>query len=185
MESVQTPNLSPTELVDVFPEAKDAYILPRLKALDALISEREYSIKQSLYEAKMQEDPWFVREVIKAFELPDLIELKQERRRLMRYLPAPTKPGSSHVDADDIRHAKDRSIVELADRLIPSLKKCGRLYRALCPFHDESTSSFYLYPTTNHYHCFGCGAHGDVISLVQKLHGHTFVEAVKNLLSPL
>lgn len=183
MESAQTPKISPSELVDVFPEAKDAYIMPRLKALDALISDREYSIKQSLYEAKMQEDAWFVREVIKAFELPDLVELKQERRRLMRYLPVPTKPGSSHVDADDIRSARDRSIVELADRLIPSLKKCGRLYRALCPFHDESTPSFHLYPTTNHYHCFGCGAHGDVISLMQKLRGYNFVETVKYLLA--
>ena len=50
---------------------------------------------------------------------------------------------------------------------------------AICPFHREHTPSCKLY--TDHYYCFGCQAHGDVIKLVQELFGLTPIEAVKQL----
>ena len=50
---------------------------------------------------------------------------------------------------------------------------------AICPFHRERTPSCKLY--TDHYYCFGCQAHGDVIKLVQELFGLTPIEAVKQL----
>ena len=49
----------------------------------------------------------------------------------------------------------------------------------LCPFHREHTPSMKLY--ADHYHCFGCQAHGDVIKLVQELYGLTPIEAVKQI----
>jgi len=55
----------------------------------------------------------------------------------------------------------------------------GRLLVALCPFHRETEPSFTVYP--DHYHCFGCGAHGDVISLVMRLDGVGFRDAVRIL----
>ena len=42
------------------------------------------------------------------------------------------------------------------------LKRKGRLYGGLCPFHSEKTPSFYVYPDTQSFYCFGCGAGGDV-----------------------
>jgi len=50
----------------------------------------------------------------------------------------------------------------------------------LCPFHDESTPSFTIFED-NHFHCFGCGAHGDSIEFYMKLHNASFIEAVKEL----
>ena len=50
----------------------------------------------------------------------------------------------------------------------------------LCPFHDEKTPSFII-DAKNKYHCFGCGKHGDVISLVMHLFNETFVETCKRL----
>ncbi len=53
--------------------------------------------------------------------------------------------------------------------------------KGLCPFHDEKTPSFNIRPQLGHWHCFGCGEGGDVISFVQKINHLSFVEAVELL----
>lgn len=60
-----------------------------------------------------------------------------------------------------------------------SLKRTGKNYTALCPFHPEDTPSFFIFPATNTFHCFGCGAHGDPISFIQKYEQLSFIDAVK------
>src|SRR5205814_6956886 len=60
------------------------------------------------------------------------------------------------------------------------LRKAGaQNFAGLCPFHDEKTASFSVHATRQFYHCFGCGASGDVFSFVQKLENITFPEAVR------
>src|ERR671930_2162448 len=60
------------------------------------------------------------------------------------------------------------------------LKKAGaQNYSGLCPFHGEKTPSFSVHATRQFYHCFGCGASGDVFSFVQKIENVTFPEAVR------
>ncbi|MBI1739550.1 MAG: toprim domain-containing protein, partial [Candidatus Koribacter versatilis] len=60
------------------------------------------------------------------------------------------------------------------------LRKVGaQNYSGLCPFHNEKTASFSVHATRQFYHCFGCGASGDVFSFVQKLENITFPEAVR------
>lgn len=61
------------------------------------------------------------------------------------------------------------------------LKRKGRLYGGLCPFHSEKTPSFYVYPETQSFYCFGCGAGGDVITFIKKIDNIDYVEAVKLL----
>jgi DNA primase len=61
------------------------------------------------------------------------------------------------------------------------LKRKGRLYGGLCPFHSEKTPSFYVYPDTQSFYCFGCGAGGDVISFTKKINSIDYPEAVKLL----
>ena len=61
------------------------------------------------------------------------------------------------------------------------LKRKGRLYAGLCPFHNEKTPSFYVYPETQSFYCFGCGAGGDVITFVKKINALSYPEAVKML----
>ena len=60
------------------------------------------------------------------------------------------------------------------------LKKAGaQNYSGLCPFHDEKTPSFSVHATRQFFHCFGCGASGDVFSFIQKIENITFPEAVR------
>lgn len=61
------------------------------------------------------------------------------------------------------------------------LKRKGRLYSGLCPFHSEKTPSFYVYPETQSFYCFGCGAAGDVINFIKKIDSIDYPEAVKLL----
>ena len=61
------------------------------------------------------------------------------------------------------------------------LRRRGRTCTGLCPFHNEKTPSFTVYPETQSFYCFGCGAAGDVISFVRKYNNLGYVEAVKQL----
>jgi len=62
-----------------------------------------------------------------------------------------------------------------------SLKKAGRNYKGLCPFHAEKTPSFMVSPERQIFKCFGCGEGGDVFAFYQKIEGVEFSEAFKNL----
>lgn len=61
------------------------------------------------------------------------------------------------------------------------LKKSGSAYKALCPFHEEKTPSFTLQKGDTHYHCYGCGSHGDAISFLMTHLRLSFSEAVESL----
>ncbi|MEO0417579.1 MAG: DNA primase [Pseudomonadota bacterium] len=63
------------------------------------------------------------------------------------------------------------------------LTKAGREWKACCPFHNENTPSFYVNDEKNggFYHCFGCGAHGDVITWMIEQRGLGFMDAIKEL----
>src|SRR5437870_10250251 len=63
------------------------------------------------------------------------------------------------------------------------LKRVGRRYQGLCPFHAEKTPSFTLNPELGLYHCFGCGVGGDAISFVREVEHLDFVGAVERLAS--
>lgn len=71
-------------------------------------------------------------------------------------------------------------IVELVGGYV-QLKRKGRLYSGLCPFHSEKTPSFYVYPETQSFYCFGCGAGGSPIQFAEKINNISYIEAVKML----
>lgn len=71
-------------------------------------------------------------------------------------------------------------IVDLIGSYI-QVKKAGSSFRANCPFHNEKTPSFYITPSTQRFHCFGCGAGGDAISFVRDHENLPFVDAVRKL----
>lgn len=62
-----------------------------------------------------------------------------------------------------------------------ALERAGKSYKGKCPFHEEKTPSFHVYPESGTYHCFGCGAHGSVIKFYQETRNATFPEAVQEL----
>ncbi|GJM08073.1 MAG: DNA primase [Lysobacteraceae bacterium] len=61
------------------------------------------------------------------------------------------------------------------------MKRAGREFHALCPFHDEKTPSFTVSPQKQFYHCFGCGAHGTAIGFTMEYDGLDFVDAIEEL----
>ncbi len=82
-----------------------------------------------------------------------------------------------------------RFLDELRDRLTLSevigrrvkITRAGREFKACCPFHHEKSPSFYINDEKQFYHCFGCGAHGDVIGFVMQNDNRSFIEAVEML----
>ena len=64
---------------------------------------------------------------------------------------------------------------------VVSLKKSGKAFKGLCPFHGERTPSFYVFPDKQDWHCFGCGERGDLITFVQKQQSLDFREALELL----
>ncbi len=79
---------------------------------------------------------------------------------------------------EEIRSAND--IIELIGGYV-RLKKRGKNYVGLCPFHNEKTPSFNVSPDKQMYHCFGCGAGGNIISFLMDIDKVSFVEAVRAL----
>lgn len=61
------------------------------------------------------------------------------------------------------------------------LTRAGREYKGCCPFHNEKTPSFYINDDKQFFHCFGCGAHGDIIGFTMRMDGASFPEAIENL----
>jgi DNA primase len=80
-----------------------------------------------------------------------------------------------------IQRVRDRvDLVELVGRSV-SLKRAGRSYKGLCPFHGEKTPSFHVNPDRGSYYCFGCQEGGDAFSFLMKVENLTFSEAVRSL----
>ncbi len=79
---------------------------------------------------------------------------------------------------DDLLARTD--IVEVIGARVP-LKRQGKEYSARCPFHDERSPSFWVSPTKQFYHCFGCGAHGTAISFLMNYDRLEFLDAVDEL----
>jgi len=78
---------------------------------------------------------------------------------------APGRPVR-RIDYAAIKH--DLDIVQYVSYYV-SLHRAGRNPRGLCPFHSEKTPSFYVFPDKGNYHCFGCGAHGDVLDFLDAM----------------
>ncbi len=84
-------------------------------------------------------------------------------------------------DNSKIEEIKSRvDIVELAAEYL-TLKKAGRNYLGLCPFHQEKTPSFTVNREKQIFYCFGCGEGGNVITFLMKVANKTFPEAIKEL----
>ena len=87
----------------------------------------------------------------------------------------------SYIKKEKIEEIKEKAdIISVVSDYV-SLKKSGRYYMGNCPFHSEKTPSFFLYPETNTFHCFGCGKHGDSISFIMEMDSLDYVSTLKKL----
>ena len=85
------------------------------------------------------------------------------------------------IAAEDIERVRAAtSIVEVAQQYV-ALRKAGRNWVGLCPFHAEKSGSFNIREETGRYKCFGCQVAGDVFTFVQEIENIDFVAAVEKL----
>lgn len=85
------------------------------------------------------------------------------------------------IPDDKVQEVRDRvDIVDLVGRYV-ELRRSGRNYVGLCPFHQERSPSFNVNPALKGYKCFGCGAGGDAFRFVMEIEGKGFVETVRKL----
>jgi DNA primase len=83
---------------------------------------------------------------------------------------------------DQVREQSD--IVQVISDYLP-LKKAGKYYKTLCPFHSEKSPSFHVSPERQIYHCFGCGAGGSVFTFLMQFEKLSYPESIKKLAAKL
>jgi CHC2 zinc finger/Toprim-like len=91
------------------------------------------------------------------------------------------QPGPRAGNRREVEDLKGQVLLEdLVARTVP-LSKSGSHLRGRCPFHDDETPSFVVYPQNQTFHCFGCQAHGDVLTFLMRVENLTFHEALERL----
>jgi DNA primase len=86
------------------------------------------------------------------------------------------------ISPETILAVRERTdILAVVGEHVPSLKRRGRSFVGLCPFHKEKSPSFHVNPDRGFYHCFGCKESGSAIDFVMRMEGATFPEAVRSL----
>lgn len=94
--------------------------------------------------------------------------------------------GGTQYSTEQIQRVRSsHSLVSLVGKRV-KLKRAGRRWSGLCPFHKERTPSFTVgegREGSEFYHCFGCGSHGDVFEWLEQFEGWSFLEAMKHLLA--
>ena len=86
-----------------------------------------------------------------------------------------------HIPQEKIGEIKSRvNIVDLVSEYV-TLKKAGRNFVGLCPFHKEKTPSFSVNPEKQIFYCFGCGEGGDIFAFLMKINGASFAESARYL----
>lgn len=171
------------ELLEVFPEAKE--IIPlKIKELKIEINKINTRIKNFLdhiYSLGVDSfSIYFAESFAKHFMVSELLEYEKHLKRLQR-LRSLLNPNKYKMPFNNFQQkidcARNYSIQELANSKL-DIRKSGKNFISLCPFHNEKTPSFFIFPQSNQFHCFGCGEHGDVIKLTMTLYSVEFKEAV-------
>lgn len=85
------------------------------------------------------------------------------------------------LPSDFLDRLRDANRIDDVMRSYVTLKRTGRDYKCLCPFHSEKTPSCAVHPDDGYFYCFGCGAGGDVITFTMKIENLDYFEAVKLL----
>ena len=89
---------------------------------------------------------------------------------------------AGRIKDEDIAEVREKTRIDDVVSSYVTLRNAGGgSMKGLCPFHDEKSASFHVTPSRGFYHCFGCGAGGDVISFVMEMDGLSFSETVERL----
>ena len=94
-------------------------------------------------------------------------------------MPEPNRPRA--LPDSFIQELLSKNDIESVASSYVAFKRRGRNLVGLCPFHGEKTASFNLYPETNSFYCFGCGAGGDVITFIKRIENLDYIDAIRFL----
>jgi len=163
------------DFLDIFPEVKELVKVKRTE----LLQEREKILKEEvrpfMERISFLKDEFsriFWREAYITCFTNNLKKINEELKKLSLYQKFFTSDNSWE---EKFLQAKERRILDLYP--FKRLRRIGNRYLALCPFHEEKTGSFWVFPE-NRFHCFGCGADGDAIDFVSKINNISIKEAV-------
>jgi hypothetical protein len=177
------PRLTDRQLLDIFPDVKQDLpdIINELETEDRYLKFKigaELMNITSVY--KTQIDQIIAREGLKRGLGQDLLANRRQLSRLWRLknLASGNIRKKGGISDQDIQDAMEVPIETLFDG---QLRKSGKTLIGLCPFHSEKHASFYIYPATNSYYCFGCNCGGNSINFLMNLNGLDFKSAVKLL----
>jgi len=169
------------ELLEIFPEAPKVLREQILETLDRVIDAR-FRIFSSYWRSLKSPEAKPICEA--TAELIWENELQPLQRRLNKLIfqhKLMTDPKSlrnlKRINAEKIKEIVD--LKEIIEKSGVKLRKIGRRWLGLCPFHPEKNPSFHVYK--DHFHCYGCGAHGDVFTFIQLKEGLDFKETLKVL----
>lgn len=180
------PRFSDAYLIETFGDGIEGISRDKLRELNGQRKKLIKGVKHFIapYGNRDDMDAFFAKQCIKQFLIKDLIEIEKSIffiKRLQRKMKPQKKKRKNSITDEDIEKARNASIIHLAENCLDKLKKTGSSYTARCPFHEDKTPSFTLYPDSNRFYCFGCHETGDAITLAQKLFGQDFKTAVKSL----
>lgn len=169
----------------IFPEIK-AVIPQKLSGLKRERAELVATIRNKLVAiGKTPTDKfsrWFGREWVKVNEGQELLEIDRELSRWGRLRSiSEGRVVKGRLSEDQIQEALNVPITDIASRYT-KLRKVGKRFVGLCPFHKEKNPSFTIYPQTNSFYCFSCQKGGNVVNLVRLLRDCSFKEAVLYLI---
>lgn len=177
-----SPKLTDGELLSIFPEAKD--IIPekfkewhtkKEKIISIIKTDLEF-----LKERMKPENYWFGREVIKVWLGDEFLNIERHLVRLKRLLSvAEGRAPKGRFTEEQTQQALAVPIETLVHQ---SLRKSGKALIGLCPFHNEKHPSFYIYPESNSFYCYGCQKGGDVIQFIILSQNCSFTEAIDYLI---
>ncbi len=173
------------ELIKIFPECRE--IIPEkikewVEIRDKILAAEVAPILRKIAALKDEFSRWFWKEAVKICLLPvpyRQAEANLKRLARLKLLASDEKYNSAAQDLERRRIlAKQTPILSLYS--FKKLRRVGSRQTALCPFHNDKTPSFMIYPD-NTFHCFGCGAAGDAIDFVKQLKGCSFADAVTQM----
>lgn len=175
---------SEIELLKAFPEAKE--IIPQkidewIRVKGKLLCKEVIPALNRISSIKDDFSRWFWKESYKSLVNPRFVEALEQLARLesLKILTVDTNYPKNIVDFEQKKEAANQTSI-LSLYSFQKLRKFGLRYTALCPFHNEDTPSFVIYPD-NSFYCFGCQVHGDAIDFMKLLKNCGFKEAVDSL----
>lgn len=123
------------------------------------------------------DDPIIAQNTIDvARQMVEAINDEQGKRQRAGYRMLPVDRGIPRETLDDLRSRVDLVALIKADDV--RLRRSGRYWRGLCPFHDDRNPSLVVWPDDGYFRCFGCAANGDAVTWWQAMHSVGFVDAV-------